>query len=90
MTVAITLQKSRDRLLLGNTHVFLLYNIEMAVNISTICELFSDEPRVLKKGENAVNSNHVVSFNFNLGIISSNVEASKKDKIYDVRVSTNT
>lgn len=58
----------------------------MAVNLSAICNLFSDEPKVLKKGEVAVDGSHLHAFSFGGGIITAKVHASMKDKVYDVRV----
>lgn len=53
-----------------------------------IVKLFSDEPKLVQKGENAVQSQHVLSVTTDTesGIIFGQVQASMKDKTYDVKV----
>ena len=58
------------------------------VDIYNIAKLFSDEPKLVKRGENAVNSNHIVSVqpDTTTGVVIGKVQASMKDKAYDVQV----
>ena len=55
-----------------------------------IASFFSEEPRLIKRGENAVKSGHMVAVqhHWELGTLRAQVQASMKDKSYDVSVSS--
>lgn len=53
-----------------------------------ISEFFADEIKLVKRGENAYESNHVVNYFFDGEChIDGQVHASMKDKIYNVQAS---
>ncbi len=51
-----------------------------------ICSYFEDELKTVKKAENAIESGHIAQFIFDKGIIKAKVQASMKNKTYDVQV----
>ena len=59
------------------------------ISLYGIVSFFSEEPRLIKRGENAVKSGHVVGVEhyWDLGTIKAEVQASMKDKSYDVLAS---
>lgn len=58
------------------------------IKLSVIMELFKEEPKLVSRAENAVESGHVSSFTFDnsLKIIRGKIHASMKDKLYQVEV----
>lgn len=60
------------------------------VKLSTISDFFkkSDDGTIFKKSENAYESKHVLSVNFDaeIGYCSAKVHASQRSKTYDVQV----
>lgn len=59
------------------------------ISIHSIAVFFADENKLIARGENAVQSNHVVTFAYDgLGkTLSGKIQASMKDKAYEVQVS---
>ena len=59
------------------------------VELSEIMRVFTDEHKTVAKGENALNSNHVlnVTQDHENGMLLGEVQASQKQKAYKVRVS---
>nr|XP_042912706.1 uncharacterized protein LOC122272781 [Parasteatoda tepidariorum] len=53
-----------------------------------IAKFFSDEAKLIERGENAVEANHVSSLSYKAddGIIEAKIDASKKDKVYAVQI----
>ncbi|KAK5648177.1 hypothetical protein RI129_003069 [Pyrocoelia pectoralis] len=75
----------------GSTHWFVYHYhpLRMAlINLSVIVEVFSDEISVFKKGENCLESGHVleVQFDGSLKMIRGRVLASMKKKSYQVEI----
>lgn len=62
--------------------------ISHVIKMSTISSFFSEEPRTLRRGENAVESNHVKNmlFDGDLLVIRGEVWASQRTKFYKVEV----
>ena len=58
------------------------------ISLSAIAEFFKDELKLIEKGENAFESNHVMSFTFDAvsGMIRGRVQASMKKKVYEAEV----
>lgn len=58
------------------------------LKICNIIEYFEDDNKMIKRGENALESNHVkrMQFDADLLIIRGNIHASMKDKTYNVEV----
>lgn len=58
------------------------------LKICNIIEFFEDDNKMIKRGENALESNHVKSMQFDadLLLIRGDIHASMKDKIYNVQV----
>jgi hypothetical protein len=58
------------------------------ISIGSIVSFFSGEEKLIIRGENAVQSNHVMYFLFDstTGIMKGKVQASMKDKSYAVEV----
>lgn len=59
------------------------------LKFSSINEFFANDNKMIKRGENAVESNHVLQMQFDaeLMILKGKVQASMKDKTYNVNVS---
>lgn len=59
------------------------------LKLSNINEFFSNDNKVIKKGENALESNHVkkMLFDADLMVIRGEIHASMKDRTYNVEVS---
>ena len=59
-----------------------------SVSFHYITNFFSDEPKHVKRRENGFNSRHVMmaAFEPSLGHFHGNVQASMRDKSYDVKV----
>jgi hypothetical protein len=66
------------------------------LNLSMIVKFAEDEPRMIKRGEDAVNANHVLQVNLSEQeddinnsyiIVKGKVQASMRDRIYDCEVS---
>ena len=58
------------------------------VHIGEIVRLFGDEHKTVTKGENALNSNHIINVvqDPDCGVLKGEVQASQKDKVYHVYV----
>ena len=54
-----------------------------AVSLHTIMEFCSDEPKLVKRGENAVDSKHVIQMSYDADqqVLSGTVQASMKKKV---------
>lgn len=59
------------------------------LRFSAIMDFFKEEPKLVNRGENAVESNHVKNMTFDgpLLIIRGGIHASMRDRIYNVEVS---
>ena len=59
------------------------------VAISAVAAFFSGEEKLIKKGENALESNRLQSFVYDgsMGMMKGKVKASMKPKVYEVEVS---
>ena len=59
------------------------------VHIEEIVRLFRDEHKTVTKGENALNSNHIINVvqDPDCGVLTGEVQASQKDKVYHLYVS---
>lgn len=59
-----------------------------AIALHAIAAFFSSDPNKLKRGENALDSGHVMSagIDFETGVISGVVQASMRDKSYKIMV----
>ena len=66
-----------------------LYNIMAYATLGEIARFFVNENKALVKGENAVESNHVVGVTQYLesGTLQGDIQASQRDKTYAVKVS---
>lgn len=58
------------------------------IRLSEVMNFFKDEEKLVKRGENAVDSGHVINmlFDSDLLIIRGKVHASMKDRQYNVEV----
>lgn len=68
--------------------VHLIMAQKHVLKFSSIVNYFTDEKKLIERGENAVESGDVLKMNYddNSKIISGTVRASMKDKIYKVEV----
>ena len=57
------------------------------VNLFTITSFFKDDPNMVKKGLNSVDSGRIISVKISDdGMMAARVKASMKNKVYDVQV----
>jgi hypothetical protein len=73
--------------LLINVRMFVL-QIMAVVSLHTIVSFCADDPNLVSRAENAVSSGHMMSFSYDANelVLSGKVQASMKDKSYDVQV----
>lgn len=60
----------------------------MAVPLATIMEMFKDEPKIISRGENSLNSGHIINVEYDgtLKVLRGQVKASMKNLKYNVEV----
>ncbi|XP_030758057.1 uncharacterized protein LOC115883790 [Sitophilus oryzae] len=68
-------------------------SVKHVLKFSSIMNYFSgaDEIKLISRGENAVESNHIKSFHFvaNLGLLKGEIHASMRDRVDNVQVELN-
>jgi len=64
--------------------------LKHVLKLSSIVEFFDNDNKIIKKGENALESNHVKKMQFDADFmtIRGEIHASMKEKTYNVEVST--